>query len=439
MKRCTAAAFFLFFLFSLSANAFADSYGSAELARNGVVRVCTTGDIQIYSGRTLLETLFDVELSFGSAFAVGEKGAPVSYFVTNRHVISKKTESFSIETLTYRCIPKNLYIILDNEGTLHPIEIITDNEGGPDLAIIKLKEATTQREALCLNPYRNAAALRTSTVYSVGFPGSQTSFLDESHQNASGTDMVSVRKGAFDHEVNGQHTAGEGTLILTDVPMSSGNSGGPLVDEKGGVLGVCALGSREDAGMNAAISVNELVELLEKNNVPYMTVQLAERDHRTVIVYTATGLTIAAAVLAAVLLRRKRPEHAVESIPSPAPKPFPEPVPPPARKPDSAPVRTLVCVAGPLKDRRYELKAGQSVYIGRDAGRCRVLFPNGTPGVSRIHCLIRFDGRGAAITDCGSSYGTYVGGNRIASNTAVPLHRGYAIDIGSDQIRFTLQ
>jgi hypothetical protein len=438
MKRYFSLALSFLLFLSVIPFAYADSYGSADLARNGVVRVCIEGDVQVYYGNTLQETIPNILLGHGSAFAVGEKGKPVSYFITNRHVVSEEAESLSEGDLTYLCTPKTFYIVLDNEATLYPIDIITDNNGGADLSIIKLKEPTTQREALILNPYEDAASLSTSTVYSVGFPGSQTGFLDENHQNASGVDMVSVRKGSFDHEIDKLHSAEKGSLILTDVPMSTGNSGGPLVDEKGGVLGICTYGSIEDSGMSAAISVNEAIPLLQENNIPYETVHPPVKEYRTWIAYGILGLAIIAVFTLLVIVLRKKSSKQVP-MPELGPKPIPIPNPnlQAAMPPHS--LRTLVGVCGPLEGKRYIIKAGESIYVGRDTSKCRVVFQNGTPGVGRIHCIITFDGTTATITDLDSRYGTFVDQKRLAPNTPVPLHRGLSIDIGSPENRFSLQ
>ena len=435
MKRAVAAVLALVLVLCFPICAFADAYGSPENAKKGVARVVAVGDIKVYINSVLVDSATGVDLWSGSAFAVGESGKPVSCFVTNRHVASRDTVYRQDDTYNYTLIPRSFYIIMDNAGTRHLVDIITENRGGADLAIIKLKESTTQREALRLHVYDDAAALNTSTVYSVGFPGSQSAFLDKSHEFASGVDMVSARKGSFDHEIGAQHTDGKGTLIQTDTPISAGNSGGPLVDEKGGVLGVCTLGTVEDAEMNAAVSVKEVVKLLNKNNISYETVSKTTAQQASWLIYGVIGAVFLFVIvmLIAVLSKRKKKDPQTQEAPE-------SPLPPADRNPEPPrAIRTLIGVSGPMKDRRFVLEKGQTLFIGRDKNRCKVCFAEGTPGVSSMHCKISFDGRTAEITDLKSSYGTFVDRQKLVPKVPITLHRGLAVDIGSENNRFTLQ
>jgi len=49
--------------------------------------------------------------------------------------------------------------------------------------------------------------------------------------------------------------------------------------------------------------------------------------------------------------------------------------------------------------------------------------------ISRHHCLLRFRGQEASITDLGSSNGTFVNGQRVRSQTT--LHSGDEIRLGT--------
>ena len=137
MKRAVAAVLALVLVLCFPICAFADAYGSPENAKKGVVRVVAVGDIKVYINSVLVDSATGVDLWSGSAFAVGESGKPVSCFVTNRHVASRDTVYRQDDTYNYTLIPRSFYIIMDNAGTRHLVDIITENRGGADLAIIK--------------------------------------------------------------------------------------------------------------------------------------------------------------------------------------------------------------------------------------------------------------------------------------------------------------
>ena len=449
MRRIIGFLLLLILIAGLPVSAYASTYGKATDAINGVVRIAVKGDVDYYDeyGNQIAQEE-NVFVGHGSGFAVGRPGEPVSYFVTNRHVISSEVEYYSYvddygETIYYEIYPKAFYIIMDNEANLHPIKIVSDNGWGADLAVVKLNEPTTEREACILRPYSDPEKLRDLPVRSVGFPGSQDAFYSDNVDYASGKDRVSLRNGRIDHEVDALDS-GQGKLLLTDTPMYGGNSGGPLVDENGAVLGVCTAGHIYDPNMNAAVSVNEVVKLLNGLNIaftPDSEVSDEETDNadedsesgKTAwYIYAGVGAAIVGAVALLVVLRgKKTPPQPPEPKPSGEQSSGTKPQPPRTG-------RVLIGVAGPLKDRRFELKPGGRLLIGRSSS-CNVRFKDGTPGVSSTHCEIRFDGKSATITDLKSSYGTFVDRKKLSANVPVTLHRSLSIDIGSEKNRFVLQ
>ena len=432
---CIITAFFL-----TAVPVSAATYGTYKDAMNSVVRVCTEYDVYL-SDRAGNKENISTDIATGSAFAVGKKGQKVEYFVTNRHVIGDSvytgTDRYGKQfSLIYKA--RASYIIMDDNSTKYPVTIVTDNGDGADLAILKLREPTDKREASVLQPYKDANKLKGSSVWSLGYPGAQDNFININSiedQLMSSVERISIGVGVFSAEIDSSISATGGTLIQTDATMNHGNSGGPLVDEKGSVLGVCTYSVSEDTngeavqGMNGAISINEVIRLLDANHIPYRTVNGIRSEK---IIFVGFGCAV---VVAALLLFAKKKTKTSGSA-SPSEKKEEARQVPDNRKVET---RVLVGVNGPLKNKRYPLSVGKDLFVGRDTRQCTVLFPDTTRGVSRIHCRIRFDGATAVITDLNSSYGTFVDGKKIPANTSVRLHRGLAVDIGSKENRFTLQ
>ena len=78
----------------------------------------------------------------------------------------------------------------------------------------------------------------------------------------------------------------------------------------------------------------------------------------------------------------------------------------------------------------------QPVQIGRDSAVCRLVYQDGTPGVSSKHCQIYFDeGEGVfVVTDLNSTYGTFqAGGQRIAPNVPTRLSPKSSIYLGEPE------
>jgi serine protease Do len=134
---------------------------------------------------------------------------------------------------------------------------------GKDVAIIKVdaKEMATVRLG-------SEAALSTGDrLFVLGFPGPATFnpvLSKDSQKEPTLTQGV----------LSAKKTLSEGSTVLqTDAGMTHGNSGGPVFDEQGKVVGVATFGSvdpqtgREVAGLNFAVPVAVVSDLLAKSNV----------------------------------------------------------------------------------------------------------------------------------------------------------------------------
>lgn len=80
---------------------------------------------------------------------------------------------------------------------------------------------------------------------------------------------------------------------------------------------------------------------------------------------------------------------------------------------------SIRCLSGPLMGQTYLLPGpyGNQLLFGR-AADCSVRFPDGTPGVSGHHCVLRYNDRDELILeDLQSTYGTFLGsGRRLPPN-----------------------
>ncbi len=446
----------------------ADSYGNYTDMTNSVVRVVVFWDVTYKFPDGTKKEYKEDAWATGSGFAVGKKGESVTYFVTNRHVVEDDLSGTTKDLLDdFGRIVKASYkfagrfIMLDDKGTRYPIEVVTENKGGPDLAIVKLKEPIDLKQPAVLHPFEDPLPLQGSPVWSIGYPAAQNLILDTDDEKEifnSSVDRMSIGSGVFSAVIDGSVAYGGGTLIQTDVTINHGNSGGPLVDGKGGVLGVCTYGVTVDEqgnviqGMNFAVSVNEVTKLLDKHTIPYRTVNnkignLPISVNLIVTILAAIG--VAAVIVLIISGKGDDQKKPVPETPSnepdsniqnalPPTQGYNPPVPQPPVSPSFG-SRYLIGITGSLADQKFDITPGKRVVLGRDPQKCNIIFPQTTEGVSRVHCEIFFDGQTTTIRDLGSSHGTYVKGVKLEPQKEFRLHRGLPIDIGSDKNRFALQ
>lgn len=107
------------------------------------------------------------------------------------------------------------------------------------------------------------------------------------------------------------------------------------------------------------------------------------------------------------------------------------PVQPP--RPQSQLYPQLMGIQGVFANR--SLSVSRELCLGVDPSRCHVLFPLGTPGISRLHLRIWPDSSGALmVMDMGSTYGTMLNGGKLQPGTVYKISAGSVLYLGGGQI-----
>jgi len=179
--------------------------------------VCAIG----FEAETIYESVFVIYSgqSIGSGFAVGE-----NCIVTNAHVISNKKQ---ISVVTY-------------EGTEYQASLIGMNEI-EDIAVLVVVDDVKF-------PYITMADLSDmkigDDIYAIGAPKGMAYTLTKGSISAK-------------ERIIGSHS-----FIQIDAPINEGNSGGPLLNETGAVLGMNTLKMSDSEGLGLAIPIQRVCEYL---------------------------------------------------------------------------------------------------------------------------------------------------------------------------------
>ncbi|MEM9015488.1 MAG: S1C family serine protease, partial [Verrucomicrobiota bacterium] len=153
---------------------------------------------------------------------------------------------------------REIEVILPSGAKVAPTVIVATDPYS-DLAILELPAESELPHRL---PIRNSSIPTGSPVAAMGNPGGDT--------------------GTFVTGVISRYAAGEsGALIPLSLAIEQGNSGGPVVDPQGNLIGIVALKDLRRPGLGYAIPMSMLQRLLENRNpVPYQVwidrLQLAE-------------------------------------------------------------------------------------------------------------------------------------------------------------------
>ena len=244
MKRSLLALLLTVLLLLPVTVAFADDSSIPEEVSYGCVCVLTDGGT-------------------GSGFFIGNVGEPVEYFRTNRHVVEGYAdgrimlENFDLvdgESM------ENLQRRLENSTLAFQVEYISEEA---DFAICRLDSPITERIPLSLISAEQVQ--RTDKVYAIGFPavselGNKWLGAPESATITTGT-ITLLR----------QDVPGAGCSLQTDVRLSSGNSGGPLVTSEGYVVGINTAVNSQSGSTSYSVNIDSAIDVVksafEKNPI----------------------------------------------------------------------------------------------------------------------------------------------------------------------------
>jgi S1-C subfamily serine protease len=148
------------------------------------------------------------------------------------------------------------------------IELTIENQSeATDFSILKLKQIINDRNVLKLG--KSEEVEQTESVYALGFPSVVTE-IGATTSTSFTTSDVTVESGTISKILTGVDGV---DYIQHSAKVSSGNSGGPLVDENGAVVGVnkavVATDEFFSSGYYYALSMDQVTQALDALGVPY--------------------------------------------------------------------------------------------------------------------------------------------------------------------------
>lgn len=378
----------------------------------------------------------------GSGFAIGNPNKPVEYIVTNAHVVldgrgqkGKLTVYFSKTANRY--VTPTVYKINEDR----------------DVAILKLPEPTTERTALTVCKYDNVET--GEDIMAIGFPLVSDNTTDD--PQAYDVSNVTMTKGIVSKKTTSDYEGGA-RVFQIDAEINGGNSGGPLVNSKGQVIGINSYHySNGSTRLYYAVCMDEVLDLVPNNEIGYVlstdapavepgtsdtsnttsdtsTTNSSEFDPTLIIIIAAVVVVAVVCVVIFMNMKGKNKSQAapVQQQPAPASAPVSAPISSPASNP------ILICEKGLLANRTFPI--GSGVIIGRNTQKCNVCFPVDAKGVSGVHCEIRRGANGFEIIDLGSSYGTTLGnGQKLMANVPVAIPSGTYFMVGGSEQLFQIK
>lgn len=230
---------------------------------NEAVRNDTTGVVQVKLVYVDPNNQNESSIQSGTGFLIND-----STVITCYHVLTIDPETMAAAVTAFgvdeNTIKNNSVIKISVLRDMTIEATIKNYSAEMDYAILNLSSQLYDRTYL---PIRSSATVQqTEEAYSLGFPGEVKFFQDV---NTYTSDDVTIASG----RVNKINTIGGVDYIQTSTQFTSGNSGGPLVDANGAVIGICQgnTGDGFDKDYYYAIAIDQLTKSLDSLGIDYTT------------------------------------------------------------------------------------------------------------------------------------------------------------------------
>lgn len=232
---------------------------AVQEARNGVVQVAVN---------VLVDKKEVGFLTVGSGFLVGTS-ENAQTVITNYHVVHSVTTDFIKELLDLESDKKIELVaqIVVRRDLRIDAEVYKESEVG-DFSILKLEQPIYDRVPLALGD--SDVVQTTEAVYALGFPGIVQQIQTDSKYTF---DDVNVTEGIVSKVSDVAIVSNPIPTITHSARVSAGNSGGPLVNTNGAVVGVNTFISNDENGNNDyfyATQINEIRSSLDALGVEYI-------------------------------------------------------------------------------------------------------------------------------------------------------------------------
>ena len=337
----------------------------------------------MYNGNELIST--------GSSFSISK-----DIFVTNFHVIEESdfSKDYTIKAL-----------ISVHNGTYQTKEVtLLASDEEKDLAVLKILNLNKEPLTLYANLNKNSIRenISNTQVYSIGFPSSSEMMQDgEITQNNI---IPTSKRGIISKftKFNIQsHFRKKVEMIETDATVNAGNSGGPLINKSGEVIGIndMKIISNNIDNVYYAIRIDELISFLDEHKIDYQT-----NNNR--LLYLLVGAILLLLIISIILYKKKYTKN-----------------------------RDYLLKGLTKSTKDIKLTSEQSI-IGR-SDNANISFEDKM--LSKEHLAIQVLDNKVFVKDLNSSNGTYIDGKKIETQKLRELKRGSKLLLGSKNIIYLLK
>lgn len=382
---------------------------------------------EVREGVAVLATYLELDgntqlMSWGTCFFVGAKGEQPQYLISNHHVVEDYLNNGAGQWVNFsdgsNAHVGKVYLRVYFDANEYVEAYIVDYDEPQDISLLRTERPVEKRKSLPL--LRPDNDMIGATVYAVGYPQISDNMAMDSVTKWD-IDDVSVTTGAIGRLIT---TSGTGTKWLqTDVALSSGNSGGPMVNEDGAVVGVNQSVRPGDlANEYYSVNIEAVISMLNSNGIDYVIWSEPSSPVLPVVIGVAAVILVVAVLIIVLMVLKSGGKTGEKSVDQKAGE----------TSRQNAKIPSVHSMAAQHNGMRVAVK-GRQIVIGRDQKNCTIAFADNTPGVSSRHCSVMWDENTGefVLTDLNSSYGTFLmDGRRLTPGVGQRLKPGDGFYLG---------
>lgn len=259
-------------------------------------------------------------LETGSGFLVGASTGATTV-ITNYHVISLDdgqkmacTEAFGVDFSNTNNINLQIQVVVKRDVVISATYV--NGSEKTDFAILELSQAIHDRSPLKIAD--SDETVETQAVYALGFPWVTSEVADDQIYTSDDVTVTSGIIGKF-------QTIDDIKYILHDADLGYGNSGGPLVDANGNVIGVNTMYAGDGANnYSYSVAIKEVTDVMDALGIVY-----EKADGTTVVTTPETETEKDSEATETEQEETEKEETEVSPVINPEPVSEPEPAPAP--------------------------------------------------------------------------------------------------------------
>ena len=383
---------------------------TVAFAANQAVNDASTGVLQVNLVYTN-DANKNIAVAWGTGFLVNDRDLVTCYHVTHLdddEILALATNEGKTEAEIKSRLSITVTIIGD---TTRKATILAESRD-MDFTVLRLESSLNGKTPLKIRDPQNPVQ-KGESVWSIGFPSLSDALQDYSPFNSEDTTVTNGTVNKFGTASN-PWTGAINNYYQTSVGTDYGNSGGPLLDDNGYVIGYCQGFVKDDAvSYYYSVNISHVLDVLNPLGIPYETgvgptpvvtepvetqapetqapetqapeTQAPETkpietlppiddeegglDTKMILIIAAVAVAVIVVIVVVVVAGGKK-----KKAPAPAPAPAPRPVTPVAPNAGFAPVAPTY----PTQD------AGETTVLGGGAGETTVLSRNTVNGGTLI-------------------------------------------------------